>query len=378
MKHINRLFLCLLGALVFIGCKKDDGTLDTRVSAVKTIFSPANNYTAELDKTSTVLFEWDQARAEDGGMVLYTVAFAKADGNFADPLYTISSDGNGLQNKATLDKATLNKIAKLAGLEPLGAGTFKWTVFSSKGVNMVQADSARTITIKRPAGFDNPPAQLYLTGSATEGGTDLKKALKFKLVGDGKYELYTSLKPGTYQLVDNLSGSDIHHYFVDNGLVREGDEETTVPTGATKVYRISLDLSVITAKFVQIKELGLWFAPNNKIQFTLNYDKNGTWIANNELVTFKQESWGGDERYKFRMQVNDGTADAYEWWGSINGDNSRATSSSPASYFFLLPAPANQWDNCYKFQTEADKAHCDFMVSFASDIENYTHKVTIK
>ncbi|HTN38671.1 MAG TPA: SusE domain-containing protein [Arachidicoccus sp.] len=378
MKHINRLFLFLLGALVFVGCKKDDGTLNTRVSAVKTIFSPADNYTANLSNISSVLFEWDQARAEDGGIVLYTVVFAKADGNFDKPLYTISSDGNGLQNKATLDKSTLNKIGKLAGLQSLQSGDFKWTVFSSKGVNVMPADSSRKITIIRPSDFDHQPAQLYLTGSATEGGTDLAKALKVKQIDVDHYEIYTSLKAGTYHFVDKTSGSEIHQYYIENNMILEGDKESTIEGGAAKPYRISLDLGVKTTKLFEIKELGLWFAPNNKIQFTLNYDKNGTWIANNELVTFKQESWGGDERYKFRMQVNDGTADAYEWWGSINGDNSRATSSSPASYFFLLPAPANQWDNCYKFQTEADKAHCDFMVSFSSDIENYTHKVTIK
>lgn len=378
MRKLNKILLMLVTAMIFTCCNKDDGSFNQNVTAVKTIFSPSNDYSIDLAQSSSLLFEWDQARAADGGIVLYTLAFAKPDGDFSTPVYTISSDQNGLLNKATLTKETLNKIAKLAGANPLESATLKWTVFSTKGANMVQADSVRSVTITRPPGLDNPPGNLYLTGTATEGGTDLSKAIKFKQTDAGKFELYTSLKPGTYHLVDKTSGDDAVSYFIKDGLVRQGDEETTVDGSGTKVYRISLDLSVLSAKFVQIKELGLWFAPNNKVQFTMNYDKNGTWVANNELVVFKQESWGGDERYKFRMQVNDGTADSYEWWGSINGDNNRPTSSTPATFYDLYPAPDNQWDNCFKFITEADNAHCDFTVSFAPDIDHYTHTVTVK
>lgn len=378
MRNINRILWMLVTALIFTCCNKDDNTFNSNVSAIKTIFSPSNDYSIDLGQSSSLLFEWDQARAADGGIVLYTLAFAQPDGDFAKPVYTISSDQNGLLNKATLTKETLNKIAKLAGAKPLETATLKWTVYSTKGDHLVAADSSRMITITRPPGLDNPPANLYLTGTATEGGTDISKAVQFKQTDGGKFELYTSLKPGTYHLIDKKTGEDVQTYFIKDGLVREGSDETTVGAGATKIYRITLDLSVLSAKFVEIKELGLWFAPNNTLQFKLNYDKNGTWVANNELITFKVESWGGDERYKFRMQVNDGSKDAYEYWGSINGDNNRPTSSTPASFYYLYPAPNNQWDNCYKFMTEADKAHCDFVVSFASDIDHYTHKVTIK
>ncbi|MDH7461672.1 SusE domain-containing protein [Chitinophagaceae bacterium 26-R-25] len=358
-------------------CDKKDN-FNTNVTAVKTFFSPENNATVDLTATSSALFEWDQASAEDGGPVLYTISFVKEGGDFAKPLYTMTSDGNGLYNRATLNKETLNKVAKLAGLQPLESGKFLWTIYSTKGINAVKAAETRTVTIKRPLGIDNPPAEVYITGSATEGGTDVSKAIKLKLTGSGTYEIYTSLKPGTYHFVDNITSSTPNKYYIDGNTIREGEGETTVSGTDTKVYRMNLDFSTIAAKFMQIKGLGLWFAPNNTIQFDLAYDKNGIWSAKNKLITFKQESWGGDERYKFRMQVNDGTADSYEWWGSKNSDNSRPSSSTDPSFWYLYPVNNTQWDYCFKFNGAADTKNCDVNMYFSPDKANYTHEVIVK
>jgi hypothetical protein len=56
--------------------------------------------------SGSVSFEWEQARAEDNGLVLYEVAFDKEGGDFSKPLYSVPSDGNGLYNKLTLHTAT--------------------------------------------------------------------------------------------------------------------------------------------------------------------------------------------------------------------------------------------------------------------------------
>ncbi len=370
--------LLALSMLMILGCDKEDQKVNTHVSQVKTFFSPENNHLIDLNKTSTVLFEWEQAHAADGGMVLYTLAFDTMDGDFSSPVYTLPSDENGLYNRATLTKEILNKIAKLAGLKPLESGQFKWTVFSSKGVNMVQADTFRVVTIKRALGIDNPPAQLYITGSATEGGTDLSKAVELKSLGNGKFEIYTSLQPGTYHFVDKITGDDVNTYFAKDGHIREGEGEITVTDSKTKVYHISLDFNIVSIKYQQIKGLGLWFAPDNKVIFQLTYDHNGIWRAKNELIEFKQQSWGRDERYKFRMEINENGTDSYIWWGSINSDNSRPDKSTPASFYYLYPVNGTQWDYCFKFRGECDMHHCDINFYLSPDKEAYTHEVIVK
>jgi hypothetical protein len=52
------------------------------------------------------------------------------------------SDGNGLYNKLTISFKDLNKIADLAGIQPQETGKLKWTVMSSKGIN-VQKSTCR-------------------------------------------------------------------------------------------------------------------------------------------------------------------------------------------------------------------------------------------
>jgi len=96
------------------------------------------------------------------------------------------------------------------------------------------------------------------------------------------------------------------------------------------------------------------------------------------VITFKQESWGRDERYKFRINVKDADGNAgEEWVGSSNADNSRPTSATPLSFWEIWPIANNdQWNYCYKFQTEVDTHACDVKVYFQTD-KAYTHEVIV-
>lgn len=366
-----------LALLAFMACEKDKNLDHTAVTAVKNIFTPEDNRFVKLQPatSASVVFEWEQAKAEDGGLVMYEIAFDKEGGDFSKPVYKMVSDNGGVYNRATVTHKTLNSVASLAGIPSLGTGKLKWTVYSSKGINEVKSAVTRTIELQRPAGFATLPADVFLTGTATEAGATLASAAKLKQVANGIFEIYTSLKAGTYNFADRNTGTPTT-YSISGGDLKEGG--TTTVTGATKVYRINLDFNNASVTMTEVKEIGLWFAPNNTIWFNLNYTANGIWKAENQSIVFRQESWGRDERYKFRLKVNDGTADSFEWMGSSNADNQRPTSGSPASYWFLNKIANNdQWNYCYKFQTEADNKNCDIIVNFTTG-GSYTHQVVIK
>ena len=363
--------------LLFSACKKTD-SVNTTVTPVATLFSPDDNKSVDLAVTASVVFEWDAALAADGGLVLYSVAFDKEGGDFSKPVYTLPSDGNGLYTKATLTKEILNTITRLAGVQPLGTGQFIWTVYSSKGVNKVKSSITRSIAITRALGVDNPPVAVYITGTATEGGTDLSKALPFKQTASGKYEIYTSLTAGTYHFVSAKTGTpDVFYTDVDGKTIRQGTGETTV-TGTTKEVRIRLDFNVVSVQNSEIKELALWFAPVNNTLFNLDYSAAGVWKAANKAIVFHQESWGRDERYKFRMLINDGTADSYEWWGSKNSDNNRPDASTPLTFWDLYLVDDSQYNYCFKFNGDADNHNCDINMYYTADKANYTHEVIVK
>lgn len=363
--------------LTFIGCNKDKNLDHTAVTAVKQMFTPQDNLFVKLQPatSASVVFEWEQAKAEDGGLVLYEIAFDKESGDFSTPVYKMVTDNGGVFNKATVTHKTLNMVANLAGIPSLGTGKLKWTIFSSKGINEVKAAASRTVEVQRPAGFATVPADVFLTGTATEAGATLGSAMQLKQTSNGVFEIYTSLKAGTYSFVDRKAGTPVT-YSISGGDLKEGG--TTTVAGATKVFRLILDFNNASVTLTEIKEVGLWFAPNNTIYFNLNYTANGVWKAENQSIVFKQESWGRDERYKFRFKVNDGTADSFEWVGSSQNDNQRPTATSPASYWYLLKINNNdQWNYCYKFQTEADNKNCDIIVSFPAGAP-YTHQVVVK
>ncbi|RCH55297.1 hypothetical protein DJ568_08935 [Mucilaginibacter hurinus] len=374
MKKI--IYCTMVAALIttiFTGCKKDKTLKNSNVTPVTNLFFPADNEQVKiLNAEGSVNFEWQQAKSEDNGFVQYEVAFDKEDGDFSKPLYVLPSDQNGLLNKLTISYGTLNTIAELAGIEPLGKGKLKWTVMSSKGINVKQATISRVVEMERPSGL-RAPAVLYITGTATEGGDDLDQAQSFRKNPDGKFEIYTKLKPGTYHFVDGNSGTPATYSVA--GTVLQPDGETTVES--EKVYRIVLNFQTQTAEITEIVSVGFWFSPNGEVQFELPYVGKGVWQATNEPIVFKQESWGRDERYKFRFTVKKaGGEEEFEFYGSRNGDNGRPDPSTPPIYFDVVLVTPAQYDNSFKFNGDADNKNVDIRLDFG--VSTYTHSVTIK
>lgn len=375
MKY-NILYCCLLmmAASVFITSCDDDDSINTNITPVKTLFAPADNLFVKLAPTTeaSVVFEWEQSRAEDGTLVLYEVAFDKESGDFSSPVYKLVSDNKGLENSLTLSHKELNKIANFAGIPSLGTGKLKWTVLASKGINVMQAEAVRNIEVERPAGFAEIPADLYLTGDATEGGADLANAIKFKQTASGVFELYTSLQAGTYQLVDRLTAT--RKTFSIDGTQIKQDGSTTV-TG-DKVYRIRLDFNNAAASVMEVKKVELWFAPDGAFWFDLPYVGNSAWEATDKSIVFRQEGWGRDERYKFRFTFDDGGVEKFEWFGSSNADNQRPTATSPPAYWFMFPVSDDRWQNSFKFDGAVDNNTADVRVTF-SPTAAYTHQVVV-
>lgn len=372
MKKINFLLLILLAPVfALVSCKDDDELKHTRVSPVEALYAPDDNVFLNLGADSQVIFEWQAARAEDNGVVLYEVVFASEDGDFTQPVYAIPSDGNGLQRRLTLPFSVLNTIAGMAGIPTDAIGKLKWSVVSSKGINVTEAKTSRIIEVQRPAGFP-PPDELFITGSATEGGEAIENGLLFKKIGTSEFEIHTKLVPGEYQFATRKTGTPDLYSIADGKLVEGG--ATTVTEEA--VYRIRLDFSTATTNIAKVETLSLWFAPNGTFLFDIPYAGNGTWKIENAAIEFKQEDWGRDERYKFRFVVDKGGDVVDEWYGSVNSDNSRPNSNTGGSYWHMVPVDGDRWNNCFKFADQVDENESDIEVIFNASVPAYTHVVT--
>ncbi|PIF05790.1 MAG: hypothetical protein CSA36_05170 [Draconibacterium sp.] len=371
--NINNLFILLFALVTITGCKDDDSLTIAKVSKVDALYAPEDNRFINLQGQGSVIFEWQAAKASDNGIVLYDVAFDKESGDLSNPIYVIASDGKGLQNKLTLSFTQLNKIATLAGIEPENIGKLKWAIWSSKGLNITKSDVTNVLEVQRPAGFPTPD-ELFITGTATEGGTDKENALPFKKTGASTYEIYTSLKPGTYQFISRTTGTP-EIFYINNNKIRENGETTV--TEDEKVYRIQIDFSDASVTMATIDKVEMWFPPLGQFLFELNYANNGTWEALSKTIEFKQESWGRDERYKFRFTITQDGSQGEEWFGSVNADNSRPNDNTSASYWYMVPIDVDYWNHTFKFATEVDGATIDMRILFNKSVPEYTHTITI-
>lgn len=374
---INLSIIATLLSMIFVSCNDSMGDPDTRLSEVKTLIEPADGKAIVLEPSASasVYFEWDYVKAEESGTAIYQIAFDKQDGDFSSPVYVMYADNNGYYNHVTITHKLLNKIAGMAGIMPSETGTLKWTVFSIKGTKMMKADQSNTLTVTRLAGFADFPVDVYITGEASEGGTDLAKAQKMKVVSNGTFEVYTKVlanKP--FYFTDGISGTP-RQFYTSNGLVKENGTTTITNDG---VYRITLDFNTGAATYTLVEKIGFFFCPSNTILFELPYIGNGIFKATKQTVTFKQESWGRDQRYKFRMFVreNEGQSDSEEWeWGTLNQTDSPPTATSPESYYYMQLVTPTQWDNKWKLMSDFDGIPADYTVYLQAD-KPYTHSIS--
>jgi len=373
MKNLYSKLVLILCAIFLVSCENDDTMSHTNVSAVNALYAPANNKFFDLGAQSSAIFEWEGAKAEDNGVVLYDVVFDREDGDFSNPVYVIPSDGNGFQKILNLSFAELNKIAGMAGIESENIGKLKWTVYSSKGVNIQKSNVSAIIEVQRPSGFPTPD-QLFITGTGSEAGEAVANAQAFKKTGATTFEIYTKLQAGSYKFITRKNGTPEVFYISEGDLKQDG---ATTYAGDSKVYRIKIDFSDGSTTMTEIKKVELWFPPLSQYLFEYTYSGGGIWKADNKLIVFKQESWGRDERYKFKFTVANVDTTSEEWYGSVNGDNNRPDAKTPASFWYMVPVSNDVWSNSFKFDGAVDNKNVNAVINFSAAATAYTHSFTI-
>lgn len=365
--------LLTVGAALLAACSSDGEVRDLQVTAVQSIYEPADAKSVVLQSSSSasLYFEWEPALAEDGGAVLYEVVFDKTDGDFSDPLAIIASDNNGAMNHATISHKTLNQIAASAGVESAETGTLKWTVYASKGIFPVKAQEDRTLTITRLAGFAEVPAQLYITGEATEVGGELSKAMQMKKVADGEFEIYMQLTAGqSFQFVSSNAGTPATYSLQGEKLV-EGGTTTVSETG---IYRYYVDFNAGSFTSKQVTKVSLFLNWSQR-EIELAYQGLGVWAVSDYKIEGLSGGDNDDDRYKFRMQSTAGETE----WRAINNDSKPTGNES--YYYMVEKSNVEQWTNNEIWKNPATDGWSGktYDVTFSLNPSGeYTHNLVIK
>jgi starch-binding outer membrane protein SusE/F len=377
---VRIVFLFLLSGIFFLNCNKDERGINLNLTEVSNFFGPFDNKSIKLKPAANLVevFEWEQARAEDGALVLYEVAFDQENGDFSKPFYTVVSDNKGVQNKLSFSHGDLNRVAALGGADFFQKKKFKWTVLASKGTNVKKSAVSRIIELERPGGFAVLPGTVYITGTATETGDVLANALKMRQLSPGVFEIFTKFKAGTYKFVDGNSGTPKQYYtFDDAGINTIGVNGQTTFSGADKIMRITLNFNDVNAKMTEVKSMQLWYCQGNTFWFTLPYVSNGLWRYNGWTVNLLPVPWGLEERYKYKMVLNDGTGDKDLWVNSNYGDPPGQDGQFPSTPLYrtinLEVNNASQFDWSWKFDRNylAQGSVADFWVSLRGSDATY-------
>lgn len=365
--------LLTVGAALLAACSSDGEVRDLQVTAVQSIYEPADAKSVVLQSSSSasLYFEWEPSLAEDGGAVLYEVVFDKTDGDFSDPLAIIASDNNGAMNHATISHKTLNQIAASAGVESAETGTLKWTVYASKGIFPVKAQEDRTLTITRLAGFAEVPAQLYITGEATEVGGELSKAMQMKKVADGEFEIYMQLTAGqSFQFVSSNAGTPTTYSLQGEKLVEGG----TTTVGETGIYRYYVDFNAGSFTSKQVTKVSLFLNWSQR-EIELAYQGLGVWAVSDYTIEGLSGGDNDDDRYKFRMQSTAGETE----WRAINNDSKPTGNES--YYYMVEKSNVEQWTNNEIWKNPATDGWSGktYDVTFSLNPSGeYTHNLVIK
>ena len=305
---------------------------DTNFSAPDELISP-ESVNIDLASAENVVLSWRGGGAEDGGICLYSVLFDEADGDFSSPLATMQSDNGGLA-QLTLTQASLNNIARSAGILPLGSGSVKWTVTASRGGEIKQSEASAVIAVTRPDGIDNMPDHLYLDGEAA--GTD-GQGREFRMMSEGIYRIYTTLSDGDLTFRSSM-GDDANYFYYDEstGALREGQGTTAVAaTGPDELVRITLDFNARTMKTEHLDKTVYYVLGINGNTFVeLHYDGSGR-FSYTGLLPYVRDQWGAgahEERYYFRVQVDGVTT----YWGRGAGISAEQPSANESIDFYVL------------------------------------------
>ena len=179
-----------------------------------------------------------------------------------------------------------------------------------------------------------------------------------KQTAPGQFEIFTKLKAGTYRFVDGTTGTPRAFYLYDNGGIPTiGVNSNTTFTGADKIMRIRLNFNDINGAYAEVKKMSFWYCNGNAFWFDLDYKTNGLWQKDNWVTTLQTVSWGLEERYKYRMIVNDGSGDKDVWINSAFGDPGGQDGQYPSTVlyrtiFFDQPNGNNQWDFGWKLDKQ--------------------------
>lgn len=234
---------------------------------------------------------------------------------------------------------------------------------------------------------------LYIDGSGTEAGQKFsyitEKSYNTTLGNSGeidafkdqdyKYEIFTKLSAGSKFYFRSVGGTDLYTLNAAGTEVRKiaaaAEAEGTV--AAEGIYRIRFNITSGKAYVAPVGEVSHFFCWTSKLT-PMTYEGKGVWVIKNLNISLQKTDWGFDERYKFKFMV-DGKAQPF---GCMSTNGNRPGASEPATYWYVQPSKAHQWEPAFKYpdalcdRNNLTRWYADLYLYMNDDKGHYTHEFT--
>ena len=280
-------------------------------------------------------------------------------------------DNNGGSNFATITHKAIESRYSIGRYRIVRTGYTQMDGVCLQRYQSVKAEQERTITLTRLAGFANIPDQLYITGAATEAGSDLSKAIRMKRVNEGEFEIYTRLTEGQSFQFTNASTGDPLRYSLSGEKIVEGGKTTVSKTG---IYKYYLDFNIGAFTVKEITKVSI-FLCWSQLKIELPYKGFGVWELTNHTITGLTDNNNNDDRYKFRMESSAGET---EWRAPANDSK---PSGNEAYYYMVERDNVQQWTDGQIWKSPSTTGWSDktYDIMFSLNPQTpYTHNLTIK
>ena len=250
----------------------------------------------------------------------------------------------------TIEAGHLDNMLDKVGIAAGKSATLSWKVEAYILNNTAaQTCDAESFTVSRIS----LPTALYLTGAATEFGTNLANAGKMNIVGkegSGQFTLYSKINAGQYRFATS-KGSDARYYVLDGGKLVSGNGNITNSKEA--VYRITVNIATKELKLEEITDIQIRNEGNGGWTYKFTYTGNGIWES--KSMGMNRIGWWG-ERYYFSAFA-DGVE---ELWGYSRQNNDQPEvfhtdaadpthEDDPPQYIYIQKrGNISRWDYTFK------------------------------
>lgn len=268
--------------------------------------TPEDNASIQLNEDEPldeIAFTWEEAITSADYEVTYEVKLVAGDD--AETVYLeTDSDDNGESTTASITYQEIDQALSAAGYDVSAVVSANWVVEANCLDRTTSASRAVTLTRFSTEAL---PTQLFLSGDATEAGTDASEAIQMRALKDEDgdltyiFELYTQLEAGaTFMFYNNASDNAIKYGGSSNSIEKNGDGITV---DETATYLVTANFNTETYTLLKIEK---WSIVGNIINNgwsgdeALEYQGGSVWSKSLTLVAQDDE----DTRFNFRANGN--------------------------------------------------------------------------